>query len=250
MDGTQRKHRLLQVALAAVAASLCWLTFARQPVPPAPELKVGMWVTVAADGSVTGVEPGPDVPGILRAGLVKRVSQFHFSAPMWQQHAVSQVRWFTLRLQPVATTSGGYALRVLGEAFLPDPRWRGMRPPEYPAAAQRQGIGGEFVYAVHVETDGSVHDMRLLSPEEAPTGLSRDLDKAARAAINKWVLKPEVVDGAAIACDIAFPIVFTVSTERVGKLPDHVPTDHPKWDAGPLACPRTELKTEIQNSLL
>lgn len=211
------------------------------------DILAGMQVVVAADGSVAEVVPDAALPEPIRAGLVKRVAQWRYQVPMWQGQPVSTARRQGLRLQAVPTTRGGYALRVMGEAFVPDPdrRYR-FDPPVYPHWLQRKGVAAVLVYAIHFGLDGKVVDAALLYPPAPLDRASKAYDAASRAAIATWAWRPFRVDGTAVECDTAVPVTFMLDGDTPPVAPDLKP-----YEAGmQQLCPLPRLETKIEGTLL
>lgn len=212
----------------------------------AQDIRAGMQVTVAADGSVVGVVPDAALPEPIRAGLVKRVSQWHYEVPMWQGRPASISMRQGLRLQAVPTTSGGYALRVMGEAYAPDPDPRYvMQPPDYPAWLRRKNISASLAYAIRIGTDGRPVDVRRRYPDGPQDAAGTAFDESARAAIALWLWHPHMVDGTPVACDILLPMDFVVDGDEPPAAPDRK-----SLEAGLQLCPKPALETRIEGALL
>lgn len=60
--------------------------------------------------------------------------------------------------------------------------------PEYPDEARRQNIQGAVVLEVHIDRNGSVQDVKLVSGPEV-------LAEAAAAAVKQWKFKPRIANG-------------------------------------------------------
>lgn len=76
-------------------------------------------------------------------------------------------------------------------------------PPEYPPAALRRGESGTVMVKVEVDAAGIPVDVSL----EKRSG-SRDLDRAAMAAVKQWRFQPAQRDGQAVASSLVIPIDF------------------------------------------
>ena len=164
--------------------------------PPA-EFLVGMHVDVTADGKVVAVEPEAETLPVLRDALVQRVSQWHFTPATWRGKPVAVREWLPVKIEPVPTTGGGYAIRIVGTGHKPEPG-TSMVPPRYPQAAMRAGVGAELVYKVHVAEDGRMTPVALLEPR-AVKGHVKSMDESARAALSVSRRRPATADGQAIA---------------------------------------------------
>lgn len=78
---------------------------------------------------------------------------------------------------------------------------------EYPAEAKAQGLEGEVYVTFVVERDGSITNVRVLSPKEQMTPL---YDEAVRVvkAMPKW--KPGKVRGKKVRVQFNLPIIFSL----------------------------------------
>ena len=205
-----------------------------------PQFDVGMRVQVAADGSVVSVTPEAGLPSSLRDGLAKQVSQWHYSPATWQGRPVSVESWLSLHVQAVPTSSGGFAVRIVGEGRTGEPG-TAMQPPEFPHAARRAGVNATLVYRVHVAADGSMTPVARLFPEVA-RGHVKALDESSRQAILEFRRGPILADGVAVACEMNYPMTFSVGG---GEPPAAPPLPQPEN-----ACPIARLETEYEGLML
>jgi len=236
----------LALSMGAMASGVHAQQAASSPGTGAQDIRAGMQVVVAADGSVASVMPDAALPEPIRVGLVKRVSQWHYKVPMWQGQPVSTSTRLGLHLQTVPTTSGGYALRVLGEDYVPDPDPRYVfKPPAYPSSLNRKGVGAALAYAIHVGTDGRPTDVRRVYPEGTLDPANTAFDESAQAAIATWLWHPFLANGAPVECDVLLPLSFTV---KDGTPP--VQPDRKSLQGGLRLCPDTGLETKIAGTLL
>ena len=105
--------RLQQVRLAGCALALVLAGAGAAPAFAQDPLVADMRIHVGPDGSVLEVVPDEAVPVSLHGMLRDRVSKWTFSIPTWHGRPVSTWTPYTLWLQPVPTTTGGFALRVV-----------------------------------------------------------------------------------------------------------------------------------------
>lgn len=240
--------------LVAAATGLPMVAAAQQanaPVTSAAkgsDIIAGMDLLVAADGTVASVNPAAALPEPLRQQLVKRVSQWRYEVPMWEGQPASVTHHLILRLLAMPTTTGGFAIRIAGVGS----EWHAgseyvPKTPVYPQAAMRQNIGGVFSYALQLRPDGSVEGVRRLYPETLSDGIRKSIDVAAKAALLGSRYRPVVVNGVAIACEVALPIVFSA--------PDQPSDTKPRMpesarDALRSPCPTLVLSTHIENTML
>ena len=82
--------------------------------------------------------------------------------------------------------------------------------PVYPEEARKNGIQGEVQVQVLVGKDGSVKEATVI---KNMTG-SKDLEKAALEAINKWKFEPGKLDGKPVEVNVIIPIKFKLQDEK------------------------------------
>lgn len=79
--------------------------------------------------------------------------------------------------------------------------------PEYPATALRSREEGTVVVNVEVDASGKPTDVGL-----AKRSHSRDLDRAALAAVRGWTFEPAIRDGKPVASAVQVPVDFRLDT--------------------------------------
>jgi hypothetical protein len=237
----------LALSIGAIAPGAHAQQAAASPGTGAQDILAGVQVVVAADGSVASVVPDAALPEPIRAGLVKRVSRWHYKAPMWQGQPVSISMRQGLRLQAVPTTSGGYALRVVGEAYVPDPDPKYvLQWPDYPTSLRRKKIEGALTYAIHVGADGRATDVRRRYPEGSLDAAGQALDESARAAIALSSWHPFLANGTPVECDLLYPVVFMMKDGA----PPPAESHSESLATGLQLCPKAALETKIEGTLL
>lgn len=75
--------------------------------------------------------------------------------------------------------------------------------PDYPARALRRGESGEVLLRIHVDARGVPDRVEI-----AASSGSRDLDRAARRAVQRWRFRPAMRDGTPVAGVVTVPINF------------------------------------------
>lgn len=75
--------------------------------------------------------------------------------------------------------------------------------PSYPARAQRRGESGEVLLRINVDARGVPDRVEI-----AASSGSRDLDRAARRAVQRWRFRPAMRDGRPVAGVVTVPIRF------------------------------------------
>ncbi|MBA3930658.1 MAG: energy transducer TonB [Xanthomonas sp.] len=94
---------------------------------------------------------------------------------------------------------------ALAPGEVPVPISSQSRPPDYPPAAMRAGEQGTVMVRVEVGADGVP-----TSVEVAERSGSRDLDRAALAAVRQWRFQPAQRDGQPVAGAVTVPIDFKI----------------------------------------
>ncbi|MGY1457484.1 MULTISPECIES: TonB family protein [unclassified Luteimonas] len=75
--------------------------------------------------------------------------------------------------------------------------------PTYPARALRRGESGEVMLRIHVDARGVPDRVEI-----AASSGSRDLDRAAQRAVQRWRFRPAMRDGTPVAGVVTVPINF------------------------------------------
>ena len=76
-------------------------------------------------------------------------------------------------------------------------------PPDYPAAAMRQGAGGTVQVKLSIASDGSVSQLDIVK-----TSGNRALDRAALSALRRWTFQPATQNGQPVSSEVIVPITF------------------------------------------
>lgn len=92
----------------------------------------------------------------------------------------------------------------------PRPQDRDAEPatqvqPTYPAAALRVREEGSVLLRVEVDATG-----RPVAVEVQRSSRSRDLDRAARDAVQQWTFKPAIRDGRPVPSTVTVPVDFSI----------------------------------------
>jgi protein TonB len=80
--------------------------------------------------------------------------------------------------------------------------------PDYPAAALRAREEGTVLVRADVDAQGNPTNVGI-----AKRSGSRDLDRAAMAAVRKWKFEPAMKDGKAVASTVQVPVDFTLEEQ-------------------------------------
>ena len=92
-------------------------------------------------------------------------------------------------------------------------------PPPYPEGALRDGISGNVMLKIVVDSDGKPTMIDIVQSQ--PPGV---FDAAASAAAAKWTFEPAVANGVAIASAVMVPISFNAQHEAPVRATPPVPT--------------------------
>ena len=80
--------------------------------------------------------------------------------------------------------------------------------PEYPVAAARAGDEGTVLVRAQIDASGKPGNVEL-----AQRSRSRDLDRAALAAVRQWTFEPAIRDGKAVASTVQVPVDFRLDRQ-------------------------------------
>lgn len=93
-----------------------------------------------------------------------------------------------------------------GPLHITAPRFRvPPSPPVYPRSARQQGQEGEVLIRANLDPEGNPEEVRLLRS----SGIEA-LDRAAIAAVRRWVFEPGRRNGVAVVAWVQVPIRFTL----------------------------------------
>jgi len=120
----------------------------------------------------------------------------------WQPAATGAPAGQAARAAPATTApdpGAGPPLEISASSPVP------IRSPEptYPARALRRGESGEVVLRIHVDARGVPDRVEI-----AASSGSRDLDRAAQRAVQRWRFRPAMRDGSPVAGMVTVPIRF------------------------------------------
>jgi protein TonB len=93
-----------------------------------------------------------------------------------------------------------------GPLHITAPRFRvPPAPPVYPRSARQLGQEGEVLIRANLDPEGNPEEVRLLRS----SGIEA-LDRAAIAAVRRWVFEPGRRNGVAVVAWVQVPIRFTL----------------------------------------
>ncbi len=121
-------------------------------------------------------------------------------------------RWPSLLFVLVlcASTAGAQEAPKVAGSDVPAPRRTKTVLPEYPPAAQAQGIRGIVILDVVIDTEGRVASAEILRSIPG-------LDEAALAAVRKWEFEVTKVDGKPVSVRLNVPITFTIKPPEISR---------------------------------
>lgn len=87
---------------------------------------------------------------------------------------------------------------------------RALNPvkPEYPAVALRSRIEGSVVVGADVDENGNATNVTVVRSSR-----SRDLDRAAVAAVRDWTFEPAIRGGKPVSASVQVPVDFKLETQ-------------------------------------
>ena len=80
-----------------------------------------------------------------------------------------------------------------------------MSPPDYPPLSRERGEQGVVMLQLAVDASGRLGEVSVLQS----SGFSR-LDKAARAAVQRWRFQPAIENGQPVAAQLTLPVRFAL----------------------------------------
>ncbi len=121
-------------------------------------------------------------------------------------------RWPLLLMLLALCASGAGAQETpkVAGSDVPAPRRTKTVLPEYPPAAQAEGIRGIVILDVVIDTEGHVATAEVLRSIPG-------LDEAALAAVRNWEFEVTKVDGKPVSVRLNVPITFTIKPPEVAR---------------------------------
>ncbi|MBE9520121.1 MAG: energy transducer TonB, partial [Proteobacteria bacterium] len=83
------------------------------------------------------------------------------------------------------------------------PRYQLNTPPTYPGLARKRGQEGTVVLQVLVNREGRVDDLKIDTSSNSTL-----LDRAALAAVKKWLFEPGIRDEERVGMWVKVPVTF------------------------------------------
>lgn len=236
----------LWVAAAAALSSMpaSGKPFPATPTATPPVLNLAFKADVQADGTPVNIEPDASLRPALQALVRKRVAEWRYVVGSWQGKPMGQSISQRIVAEALPVASGGFVLRVkeVSDASTVIK----MDPPVYPLDARRNGIMGDFIYSMRVDSQGKPYDIELLSPEHPDRGLKM-LDQAGRTAIALGTLSMPKVDQVPVDCRVVIPIQFWIDSKPKQPMRDLAPYRASQADM----CPAPpQLVTKVVGILL
>jgi protein TonB len=144
-----------------------------------------------APPSIAPADPATGPPGATHAEATAHVAARYEPVRRAAVAATSPSASSTARITQPARPRGGYQVR-----------------PAYPEAARRAGAQGTTVLRVHVEADGSLHEVQGLQSAGHAA-----LDQAAVEAVTRWRFDPARSGSDAVAVWVLVPVEFRIKSQ-------------------------------------
>lgn len=179
-------------------------------------------LAIDAEGGVEQVAASGEFPDAVKQIIEKRAASWRFSPMLWQGKPVSTriTRFLRLRLAP--TTSGGYALQLLGWA---DGYYvREYTPP--PMLGNYEAVGKHVTYAylATVSEEGKVGEVTSILPDKHSGQQSKAYSRRVAVWLPDWRIAPILADGKPVTCQRIY--VHEHAVDRIGT---HLRNDAKGW---------------------
>jgi hypothetical protein len=221
-QGLLMRHSILIAGWWACAGLL--LTGSSSPLAanePLPELEmrsVGE-IVIAPDGRVASHQLEAGLAPVVQALVDKNVKTWTFEPILSEGRAVSARTRMQLALSAVPDRDGNYILK-LDHVWFGLPKARNLhRPPSYPKAAIKAGIGARVLVQARLDDKGQVIDVhpyqtsldRIVGTEGRTERWRRQFERASLAAVKRWQFTPgESIGGVTLESSVLVPLLFQI----------------------------------------
>lgn len=151
---------------------------------------------VAAAARVSAAAPGPAAVAAMPQAVVSAAAN---PAPV--QASVTPAPAGPLAAGGAANSEGSSRPPLADRAA----RVLQMPPPDYPPLSRERGEQGVVMLQLAVDASGRLGEVSVLQS----SGFSR-LDKAARAAVQRWRFQPAIENGQPVAAQLTLPVRFAL----------------------------------------
>jgi periplasmic protein TonB len=221
---------LLATSLHGGLLAAAWWAITHTPPQistPSPELIVAQWIpqaapvpTPASAPTAAPQRPASALPPTKKISLSSHTKPDVMSstAPASASEAITPpaapAQATTPALAPTPANSTPVSAPPKPATLSPTPprldaTQTGNPAPVYPVASKRLGEQGRVVLRIHVQADGTVGDMQLVTS----SGFER-LDESAMRAVKRWIYRPARQGDVAIAWWYQQPVTFTLETSN------------------------------------
>jgi periplasmic protein TonB len=188
---TPRQPERVESAAALPAASLQKAEEPPRSTPAEPAtVSATVEPTVSPPAAPAPADPAAGAPGAARGEVTAPATARDEALRTPLVAATSPSASLTPRITQPARPRGGYQVR-----------------PAYPEAARRTGTQGTTVLRVHVEADGSIHEVQV----QQSAGHAA-LDQAAVDAVARWRFDPARSGSDAVAVWVLIPVEFRIKS--------------------------------------
>jgi hypothetical protein len=176
-------------------------------------------ISLDAEGKVVALTDDGSLKPALRDPLERAIHNWIFDPGHVAGRPAPTETGLTVDISVVPAAGGNYAVRVddarTGGSISPRAGDRNAMP-RFPADAVRPNLAVIVVVKADYDENGRV--VSVESQSSQGIGATRSLEAATVAAVKKWIVSPERVDGHGIASSVMVPVCYTVS--RTTRIPD------------------------------
>jgi hypothetical protein len=184
-----------------------------------PELEMSTVgeIVIGPDGSVTSHRLEAGLAPVVQALVDKNVKTWTFEPILSGGRAVSARTRMQLALSAVPDSDGNYVLK-LENVWFGLPQARNLhRPPSYPNAAIKAGVGARVLVLARLDDEGNVTDVhpyqtsldRRFGTEGRTERWRKQFERASLAAVKRWKFTPgESIGGQTLESSVLVPLSF------------------------------------------
>jgi hypothetical protein len=207
---------------------------------PELEMSTAGEIVIAPDGSVSSHQLEAGLAPVVQALVDKNVKTWKFEPIVSEGRAVSARTRMQLALSAVPDRDGNYVLKLENVWFgLPQARNQ-HRPPAYPEAAIKAGLGARVLVQARLDEEGNVIDVhpyqtsldRIVGTEGQTVRWRKQFERVSLAAVKKWKFTPgESIGGVTLESSVLVPLSFRAHAGTPG--PSH--SDWRAYHPGPIS---------------
>lgn len=201
----------LMIAMPAIAAD--------DVKPKVVAFKASVRVEVDASGKPVKVEAPQDLPQPIRAFIEKRVAAWQYQPAKADGVPAPAVTYVSVGACAIPTPAGDafrLGLDYKGNGPAIANKYQRLMPPPYPPDAQKGGGSGVFKVSYAIQPDGSAKLKSIDVLEQKGERYARSFRKALTYWVETLRYQPELVNGQAVATEMAFPVSFSLDNDGAG----------------------------------